>query len=70
MVESKADDIKRPVTYARFRDDKPAQPGHTQELVAIKSDPKYFDNYEAMPLEDPENDTLLKHFKKRAKNSG
>ena len=38
------DGIVRPLTYAKWRMDKEAEPGHSRELVATTLDPKFYDN--------------------------
>jgi hypothetical protein len=43
MVESSGDNIKRPITYAQWRVNKPATPGHTQELVSVNLAPELYD---------------------------
>ena len=62
MVESSGDGIIRNIQYGKFRSDLPAVEGHTQELVSMNGNPKYFDDYDNQPLENPECNTLLKHF--------
>lgn len=47
MVESiREDGVVRNTIYAKWRHDKPASPGYSQELVSIKLDPKSYDNME------------------------
>ena len=46
MVESSGDGIIRNIQYGKFRTDLPAVEGHTQELVSMNGNPKYFDDYD------------------------
>ena len=39
-----ADGIVRNVTYAKFRDDKPAEEGYSAELVSMRTQPQFYDN--------------------------
>ena len=47
MVEAVPQQHRNGVTYAKFRTDKKAEPGFTQELYNVETDPKYYDNLEA-----------------------
>jgi len=38
------DGVVRNIIYAKWRTDKPAEPGHSHELVNINLEPKYYDN--------------------------
>ena len=52
MVESKevaGDGVNRPIEYARFRDDKPAEEGYSAELISNRVDPKFYDDLDAAP---------------------
>lgn len=49
MVEPAGDGIHRPIQYARFRDDVPAKPGYSRELIALTVDPKYYDKMDEQP---------------------
>jgi len=49
MVEPQGDGVNRPVQYAKWRMDKPADPGYSRELVSVILDPKYYDNLEGQP---------------------
>ena len=66
MVEAniEGDGIVRPHDYAKFRDDKPAEPGFSRELINSRVDPKYYDNLEGIPYLNTECETLYQHFKK------
>ena len=43
MVESteKGDGVHRPIIYARWRDDKPAEDGHSKELISVDTLPEH-----------------------------
>lgn len=47
MVESTknlGDGVVRSTIYAKWREDKPAKNGYSQELINVKVDPKYYDD--------------------------
>ena len=44
MVE--ANQIERTVQYAKWREDKAAEPGYSKELINISVDPTYYDDLE------------------------
>jgi hypothetical protein len=64
MVESSTatDGIARNVLYAKFRDDKEAQPGYSKELVNIETDPKYYDSFDTLPEYKQKYETILGAF--------
>jgi len=69
MVEPSADNIDRPVTYAKWRTDQAAREGHSQELISIDVKPADYDKIGPnFPLKDNVNDTLLKQFRKHLKS--
>lgn len=43
-VDPQGDGLVRTVQYATFRDDKPASPGYSRELISNRVDPRYYDN--------------------------
>ena len=61
------DGIVRSFQYAKFRDDKPASPGYSPELVNIEIDPKYYDDLTAMPYNYPKRETMLEAFTENAR---
>jgi hypothetical protein len=57
------------VPYGKFRDDKPAKPGYSKELVSVNMNPAcYEDISKIVPTEHRDCDTLLKHFERHAKD--
>ena len=66
MVEanSNGDGINRRIHYAKFRTDKAPTPGYSAELISDQIDPANYDDLERHPQNEPENDTLLKIFKR------
>jgi len=58
------DGIARNIQYASFRTDKEPSPGYSRELINNKVDPKNYDNLGGGLINDPELDTLYKHFKR------
>ena len=67
MVESKevaGDGVNRPIEYARFRDDKPAEEGYSAELISNRVDPKFYDDLDAAPKPKDGIHTLLDLFQK------
>jgi hypothetical protein len=69
MVEStlEGDGIARPITYAIWRDDKPAQEGYSRELISIDTPREFWDNYEGMPKFEDECFTILDYFERSVK---
>ena len=59
------DGIARNIQYAAFRTDKEPSPGYSRELINVKVDPKNYDNLSGGLINDPELDTLYKHFKRQ-----
>ena len=53
MVEStntgQGDGIERRVMYAKWREDKPADPGYSQELVNIETPTEVLDDMDSLP---------------------
>lgn len=64
------DGIVRTTQYATFREDKPASPGYSQELMSNRINPNYYDNLLDQPKDLPkELDTILKFFQSNVKES-
>ncbi len=64
MVESNlGDGVVRNTIYAKWRDDKPATPGYSRELVSVNLDPKFYDNMEQQPHK-PGCRTFLDYFER------
>ena len=53
MVESAAsfcgDGLARDVIYAKWREDKEAEPGYSRELVNIDTPPECYDDFNSLP---------------------
>jgi long-chain acyl-CoA synthetase len=66
MVESsnQGDGVVRNVIYAHWRDDKPAEPGYSKELVGVRLDRKYWDKMEEQPPLREGCYTFLDYFEK------
>ncbi len=57
------DGIRRDVSYASWRSNKPASPGYSQELISDKVDPKFYDDLLGQPNILGEGvDTLFKVY--------
>jgi long-chain acyl-CoA synthetase len=67
MVEStiQGDGINRPVTYAVWREDQPAQEGYSRELISLQTPKEFVDNHQGMPSWDEKCLTILDYFEKR-----
>jgi hypothetical protein len=52
------------VIYAKWRDDIPAEPGYSRELVSVELDPKYYDAINTIPSVVPECLTFLDYFER------
>ena len=52
MVEanSAGDGVVRNFTYGKWRDDKKAEAGYSQELMCIDTKPEFYDNLAAQPI--------------------
>ena len=52
MVEAApvGDGLVRNYEYARWRDDKEAEPGHSRELISVNVEPQYYDNLGGQPF--------------------
>lgn len=71
MVEAtQGDGVNRPVIYARWREDKEAQPGHTRELISVDTPKEFWDNHNGMPKAVPEAVTFLDYFERNCKLYG
>ena len=72
MVEStnQGDGQVRNVIYAKWREDKPAEPGYSRELVSVDLDPKYYDDIDSQPTCIPSCLTYLDHFERHIKERG
>lgn len=44
MVEARGDGVARNIIYAKFRTDKPATEGYSQELISTRVDAKDYDD--------------------------
>ena len=52
MVESAAnqgDGLERPIIYAKWREDKEADPGYSRELVNVDTPPECLDDLNSLP---------------------
>ena len=70
MVESKStqgDGVRRDVIYAKWREDLPAEPGYSKELVSVELDPKYYDAINTMPSVVPGCLTFLDFFERQVR---
>ena len=54
--------MNRPISYAKFRDDKPAEEGYSAELISNRVDPKFYDDLDAAPKPKDGINTLLDLF--------
>jgi len=71
MVEKigpNGDGVVRPLMYAKFRNDVPAEPGYSRELINVNLDPKYYDDLEGQPPHTPGCFTFLDYFETHVKN--
>ena len=63
MVEANpaGDGEQRTVQYAKWRDDnKPAEAGHSRELINVATTAQYYDNLEAQPyMSERYSDTTI-----------
>ena len=50
--------------YAKWREDKPAEKGYSKELISVKTQPKYYDNLDAIPAVFDGCYTFLDHFER------
>ena len=67
MVERnniEGDGVRRDIIYAKWREDVPAEPGYSKELVSIELDPKYYDAINTIPSFVPECLTFLDYFER------
>ena len=64
MVEAttKTAEIERKVPYAKWREDKPADPGYSAELINVKCPPECMDNFDSLPDFKHPYDTILGAF--------
>ena len=62
-ADPQGDGLVRRVQYATFRDDKPASPGYSRELISNRVDPRYYDDLDGQPLPPNSKETLLATFK-------
>ena len=64
MVEAtaKTDGIVRKIMYAKWRTDKPADPGYSQELVNINTPDEFLDNMDGLPAFKQPYDTIMGAF--------
>ena len=44
------EDIERTIQYAAFRTDREPEPGYSAELISARIEPKYFDDFDNVPL--------------------
>ena len=42
--------MRRHVTYAKWREDKPAEEGYSRELICINTQPAHYDNLNGQPF--------------------
>ena len=63
MVERAVNDqTARNVIYAKWRDDKPAEPGYSRELISVEVDPKNYDDIDSQIPNFNGCKTILEHF--------
>lgn len=65
MVESTTspgDGLNRPVMYAKFRDDKEAEPGYSRELVNVDTPVEVLDDMDSLPQYKQSYDNILQCF--------
>jgi len=64
MVETThvGDGVTRNIIYAKWRTDKPAEKGYSQELVSTKLDSKYYEDLGSQPRIKPNCKTFLDFF--------
>lgn len=74
MVEANpaGDGEQRTVQYAKWRDDKPAEAGHSRELINVGTEAAYYDNLGAQPYmsERYPDTTIIQCFKRQVANRG
>ncbi len=61
------DGVQRNITYAKWREDKPAEPGYSRELVSVDLEPKYYDSLNTIPSYVPECLTFLDYFERQVR---
>ena len=65
MVESAAtqgDGLNRPTMYAKWREDKEAEPGYSRELVNVDTPVEVLDNMDSLPQYKQSYDNILACF--------
>ena len=68
MVEAnQANATERSVLYAKWREDKNAEPGYSKELINIQVDPKHYDDIEGHLQKYEGCETYLDHFERQVK---
>jgi hypothetical protein len=70
MVDSTqnlGDGVVRNTIYAKWREDKPAEKGYSQELLSVKLDAKYFENISSQVNYKPNCLTFLDYFELNVK---
>lgn len=69
MVENNAqgDGLIRNSIYATFRKDKPADPGHSPEIISTLTARQYWDNHSGMPDHVEGCKTIIDYFERQAK---
>ena len=74
MVEAtnntQGDGLARNVMYAKFRTDKPADPGYSAELVNVDTPAEVLDNMDSLPEYQKEYSTILECFLQTVKRKG
>ena len=60
----------RNVTYAKWREDKPAEPGFSKELVNCNVRPQYYDDLDLQPFLLEGSTTLLECFQNHVATRG
>ena len=74
MVEARQDTLgdgnERPVQYAKFREDKPAQPGYTKELISVLVPEDQYDSMVTEKAELYRCSTVWDLFQRQVSNRG
>ena len=61
------DGLVRNVIYARWREDKPAEPGFSKELISVDTPKEFWDNHAGQPNYIKGCNTYLDYFERNVK---
>lgn len=70
QASSQGDGIVRPVIYAKWREDKPAQKGYSRELISCDTPKQFIDDLSGQPSYAADCHTYLDYFEKTVNTRG